>query len=77
MACTKRGIVMALGIMIGGILAAVFGTILAVALGLNLSSAIIVYGVFGICGGVVACLAGRPMLRNLGRHDAAQDRTVS
>lgn len=67
---------MALGIMIAGLLAAVFGTSIAVALGLNLSSALIVYGIFGICGGILACLASIPMLRNLGQHKAARDRTL-
>lgn len=76
MACTTRGIEMALGIMITGILAAVFGTILAVAFGLNLSAAIIVYGIFGICGGVFACLASIPMLRNLGRQNPRRDNTA-
>ena len=76
MACTTRGIGMALGIMIGGLLAAVFGTILAVALGMNLSFAIVVYGIFGICGGVVACLASSSMLRNLGRRAASRDSTA-
>lgn len=52
---------MALGIMIAGLLAAVFGTAVAIAMGLNLSSALIVYGIFGVCGGILACLASVPM----------------
>ena len=67
---------MALGIMIAGLLAAGLGTILAVALGLDLSAAIIVYGIFGICGGVLACLASIPMLRSLGRQKSSHDRTT-
>ena len=67
---------MALGIMIAGLLAAVSGTILAVALGLNLSAAIMVYGIFGICGGLLAGLASIPMLRNLGRPTSRQDNTA-
>lgn len=67
---------MALRIMIAGILAAVFGAIVAVAMGSNLGSALIVYGIFGVCGGVLACLASLPMMRNLAPHKAAQDRTL-
>lgn len=59
---------MALGIMIAGLLAAVFGITLAIAFGFNLSSALLVYGLFGVCGGVIACLGGRPFLHNLRRH---------
>ena len=55
---------MALGIMIAGLLAAVSGTVLAVAMGLDLGFALFVYGVFGVCGGVFACLASLPILRN-------------
>ena len=67
---------MALGIMIAGLLAAVFGSLAAVVMGLNLSSALIVYGIFGVCGGILACLSGLPMLRNLGRHRAPRNRTL-
>ncbi len=77
MACTTRGIVMALGIMIAGLLAAVLGTTLAVAMGLNLSSALMVYGIFGVCGGILACLASVPMLRSLGRARAPRNRPLS
>ena len=59
---------MALGIMIAGLLAAVFGTVLAIIMGLDLSSTLIVYGIFGVCGGILACLASLPILRNLGRQ---------
>ena len=67
---------MALGIMISGLLAAAFGTLLAILVGLDLSSTLIVYGIFGVCGGIVAGLAGLPMLRNLGRHRASRKRTT-
>lgn len=59
---------MALGIMIAGLLMAVFGTTLAIVLGLDLSAALLAYGVFGVCGGTIACLAGLPILHNLRRH---------
>lgn len=68
---------MALGIMISGLLAAVFGTSFAIVMGLDLSFALVVYGVFGICGGILACLAGAPVLRNLGRHRTRHNRTLS
>jgi hypothetical protein len=64
---------MALGIMIAGLLSAAFGTTLAVAMGLNLSSVLVVYGIFGVCGGVLACLASVPVLRNLGRHRTSRN----
>ena len=67
---------MALGIMIAGLLAAVFGTTLAIALGLDLSAALLVYGLFGVCGGIVACLAGLPILRNLRRIRSSSNRTA-
>lgn len=67
---------MALGIMIAGLLAAVFGTSIAVAMGSNLSFALIIYGIFGICGGVLACLASIPMMRNLAPQKTARDRTI-
>ena len=76
MACTTWGIVMALGIMIAGLLAAVLGTTLAVAMGLNLSSTLMVYGIFGVCGGILACLSSVPMLRSLGRHRASRNRPL-
>jgi hypothetical protein len=68
---------MALGIMIAGLLAAVSGTVLAIALGMDLSFALVVYGLFGVCGGIVACLASFPVLRNLGRHNPPNNRTAS
>lgn len=61
---------MALAIMISGLLAAAIGTILALVMGLDLSSTLIVYGIFGVCGGILACLTNVPMLRSLGRHRA-------
>ena len=64
---------MALGIMIAGLLAAVSGTVLAVAMGLDFGFALFVYGVFGVCGGVIASL---PNLRSLGRHGASNNRTL-
>ena len=64
---------MALGIMIAGLLTAVSGTVLAVALGLDLGFALVVYGVFGVFGGVIASL---PILRNVGRHGASNNRTL-
>ena len=67
---------MALGILIAGLLSAVFGTLVAVAMGLNLGSALVVYGVFGICGGITAGLAGLPILRSLGRDSAQNNRTL-
>lgn len=67
---------MALGIMIAGLLAAVFGTAVAIAMGLNLSSALIVYGIFGVCGGILACLASVPMLGNPGRVRAPRNGTL-
>lgn len=70
-------IVMALGIMIAGLLSAVFGTLLAIAMGLDLGLAPIVYGLFGICGGVMACIAGMPVLRNLGRTRGDRNRGIS
>lgn len=56
---------MALGIMMSGLIAALVGTVIAVAMGLNLSSALMVYGLFGMGGGVLACLSGAPGFRNL------------
>ena len=76
MACTRKGIFVALGIMVAGLLAAVLGTSLAIALGLNLSSALFFYGLFGVCGGIVACLAGLPMLRNQRRNSSPDNRTA-
>ncbi len=67
---------MAVGIMIAGLLAAVFGTTLAIAMGLDLSSALIIYGVFGLCGGSIACLASLTTFRNLGRHRSPRNRTL-
>jgi hypothetical protein len=67
---------MALGIMIAGLLAAVFGTTLAIVMGLNLSAALFFYGVFGVCGGIIACLAGLPILHNLRRHRSSDNRTA-
>ena len=67
---------MALGIMIAGLLAAVFGTSIAVAMGSNLSVALIIYGIFGICGGILACLASIPVMRNLAPQRIARDRTL-
>jgi hypothetical protein len=75
-ACETRGKTMAVGIMIAGLLAAVFGTTLAIAMGLNLSSALIIYGLFGLCGGSIACLASLPAIRNLGRHRSPRNRTL-
>ena len=67
---------MALGIMIAGLLAAVVGTTLAVAMGLNLSSALMVYGIFGVCGGILACLASVPLLRSPEPDRAPRNRTL-
>lgn len=67
---------MAVGIMISGLLAAVFGMTLAIAMGFNFGSALFVYGLFGICGGSLACLAGLPILGNYGRHGAPRNRTI-
>ena len=67
---------MALRIMIAGLMAAVFGMIVAVAMGSDLGSALIVYGVFGICGGILACLANIPMIHHLAPHKTARDRTL-
>lgn len=67
---------MALGIMIAGLLAAVFGTAVAIAMGLNLSSALIVYGIFGVCGGILACLASVPMHGNPRRVGASRNGTL-
>lgn len=67
---------MALGIMIAGLLSAVFGTLVAIAMGLDLSFALIVYGAFGICGGIMACIAGLPIMHNLGRNRAPHKRTL-
>ena len=68
---------MSLGILISGLLAAGFGALIAMIVGLDLSSTLFVYGIFGVCGGVLACLAGLPMLRNLGRHRASRNRGIS
>ncbi len=55
---------MAVGIMIAGLLAAVLGSVLAIAFGLNLGSALILYGIFGLFGGLFACLASFPAVRS-------------
>lgn len=68
---------MAVGIMIAGFLAAVFGTALALAIGLNVASALLVYGAFGAAGGVLASFGILPLLRNLGRHRTDNNRTAS
>lgn len=67
---------MALGIMISGLLAAAFGALLAIVMGLDLSSTLMVYGIFGIGGGILACLTGLPLLRNLGRNRVPRNRTL-
>ena len=67
---------MALGIMIAGLLAAVSGTTLAIAMGLDLGAALLVYGLFGVCGGIIASVAGTPVLHNLRRHRARENRTA-
>ncbi len=67
---------MAVGIMIAGFLAAGFGTALALAIGLNIVSALMVYGVFGAAGGVLASFGFLPLLRNLGRQRADNNRTA-
>lgn len=67
---------MALGIMISGLMAAAVGTVLAIIMGLDLSSALIVYGIFGVAGGILACLAGVPMMRNLWRQRTPGNRTL-
>ena len=67
---------MALGIMMSGLIAAVLGTVMAVAMGLNLGSALVVYGLFGMGGGVLACLSGAPGFRNLRQGKTIQDRTL-
>jgi hypothetical protein len=66
---------MALGIMIAGLVAAVLGTTLSILLGLDLSFALVVYGLFGVGGGILACFAGAPVLRNLGPQRHSRSRT--
>ena len=67
---------MAVGIMIAGFLAAVFGTALALAIGLDVASALFVYGAFGAAGGVLASLGILPLLRNLARLSGGNNRTA-
>ena len=67
---------MALGIMIAGLMAAVFGTALAVVLGLDLGLALVVYGLFGVGGGILACVAGAPSFRNIGPNRSSGNRTA-
>ena len=66
---------MALSIMIAGLLAAVSGTTLAVAMGMDISLAFVAYGLFGIGGGMLACIGQTPELRNFFRHPASHNRT--
>ena len=67
---------MALGIMIAGLLAAVSGTTLAIAMGMDVSLALLAYGLFGIGGGILASVAGLPILRILARHRSPNNRTA-
>ncbi len=67
---------MAVGIMMAGLIAAVLGTVLAIVMGLNLSSALIIYGVFGLCGGSIACIGSLPAIRNSARHRSPRNRTA-
>lgn len=68
---------MALGIMIAGLLAATFGALIALVMGLDLSSTLMIYGIFGVCGGIFACLVIIPMRHDLGRHHTPHNRTMS